>query len=103
MTRSSSDIIKEQTKSMTNAATLDSLHSAKMLAKELKNKLIKQELKEFFDISKKIWEIKKNYASCIVPSDYDNLQKSLLQRSIFLQNKWSRWGWVLTTFCRSRE
>ena len=98
-TRSSSNIIKEQTKSMANQITIDSLHNSKLLAKELKNKLIKQQLNEFFEISKKIWEIKKQYASCIVPPEYENLQKSLLQLGAYsCKISGAGGGGFLTTF-----
>lgn len=81
MTRKSSEIIKEQTNSLNNSSnekTLNALHLSKEIAFQLKNALLKQNLEDFFEISKKIWDIKRNFAPSIVPNSYDNLYNSLM-------------------------
>ena len=81
MTRKSSEIIQQQNNSLKkskNEKTLNALHQSKIIALKLKKALVKQNLQDFFNISKDIWDIKKNFAPSIVPNSYSNLCSSLL-------------------------
>ena len=107
MSRSSSEIIEKQNNSLMqsdNAITLNSLHSTKEIAMKLKNCLIKQDLDLFFQITKELWDIKRNFASCIIPKQYEVLRNNLISIGAHsCKISGAGGGGFITVFCDPKQ